>query len=74
MAVFSAEDPAGRFTDLLIQTAENTIPKICFYKKNIYKNFPNFHGLMIIARKQLKKKKKKEKRSESFFKPNVNQC
>ena len=28
----SAEDPAGRFIDLLIQTAENTIPKTCFYK------------------------------------------
>ena len=29
----SAEDPAGQFTDLLIQAADKTIPKTRFSKK-----------------------------------------
>ena len=58
-AVMSAEDPAGQFTDLLIQAANKAIPKTRFSK-----NFPKFHGLMTVVKKHLKKQRKL---SESFF-------
>ena len=32
-AVLSAEEPAGKFTNLLIKTAEESIPKTCFLKQ-----------------------------------------
>ena len=50
---------ADQFTDLLIQAADKAIPKTRFSKK-----LPNFHGLMTVAKKQLKKGRKL---SESFF-------
>ena len=59
----SVEDPAGQFTDLLIQTAEST----CFSSKN----FPKFHGLMIIARKQLRKERKHKESCVFFSNPTL---
>ena len=56
----SAADPAGQFTDLLIQAAGKAIPKTRFSKKNI----PRFHGLMTVAKKKLKKGRKL---SDFFF-------
>ena len=58
-AVMSAKDPAGQFTDLLIQAANKAIPKTRFSK-----NFRKFHGLMTVVKEQLKKE---TKLSESFF-------
>jgi len=58
--VMSAENPAALFTDLLMQTAESTIPpKTPFF---FPPKVPKFHGLMIIARKQLKKGRKHKER------------
>ena len=59
-AVMSAEDPAGKFTDLRIQAANKATPKTRFSKKN----FPKFHGLLTVLKEQLKKERKL---SESFF-------
>ena len=59
-AVLSVEDPAGQFTDLLIQAVDKAIPKTRFSKKTP----PKFPGLMRIAKKQLKKERKL---SESLF-------
>ena len=57
----SAENPAGLFTDLFMQTAESTVPpKTPFFSP--LKKLPKFHGLMIIARKQLKKGRKHKER------------
>ena len=57
----SAEDPASQFTDL-IQAADKAIPKTRFSKKKkkkkILKKIPKFHGLMTVAKKQLKKGRK----------------
>ena len=52
-AVMSARDPAGQFTDLLIQAANKAIPKTRFSK-----NFRKFHGLMTVVKEQLKKERK----------------
>ena len=58
----SAEDPASQFTDL-IQAADKAIPKTRFSKKKKkkkknLKKIPKFHGLMTVAKKQLKKGRK----------------
>ena len=44
-AVMSAEDPAGQFTDLLIQAAGKTIPKTPFSKKKQLSKVPWFNEL-----------------------------
>ena len=57
-AVMSAEDPAGQFTDLLIQAADKAIPKTRFSKK--LPKVPWFND-------SCKKAIKERKLSESFF-------
>ena len=59
-AVMSAEDPAGQFTDLLMQAADKAIPKTRFSKKRT--KVPWFND--SCKKKQLKKERKL---SESFF-------
>ena len=54
----SAEDPASQLLTLFKQQAK-------LYRKHASgKNFPRFHGLMTVVKKQLKKGRKL---SESFF-------
>ena len=53
----SAEDPAGQFTDLLIQAAK------LYQKRTSRKKLPKFHGLMTAVKKQLKK----ESSAKVFF-------
>ena len=53
-----AEDPAGQFTDLLVQAAGKAIPKTRFSKKN----FPRSHGLMTVAKKAIKERKKVQRK------------
>ena len=67
----SAEDPAGQFTDLLIETAENTVPKTRFSKE-----LPEVPWFDRNCKKAFKERKKAQRRC-CFSNPmlsNVENC
>ena len=55
--VMSAEDPAGQFTDLLIQAADKAIPKIHFLKK-----LPKVPWFNDSCKKAIKERKKAQRK------------
>ena len=62
----TAEDPAGQFTDLLIQASDKDIPKTHFSKK--LPKVPWFNDSCKKKKKKKKNQLKKERKlKESFF-------
>ena len=53
----SAEDPAGQFTDLLIQAADKAIPKTHFSKK-----LPKIPWFNDSCKKAIKERKKAQRK------------